>query len=340
MSIRAVVKRGLVTGRRARPARLRDLRPAAQRRALGVHRALVLSAQAAAGVRPVVSGSACSGRRAMRWNCSARASRSRCSRWRSASRSRSRRATRWPAAALPLRALILLAFLLPQAFPSLAVYINVARIFYSFARNGMHRRRGARCTPRTAWCSRSGSRRRRSPRSTAKSRTPPAAWAPSPLHAFFTVTLPLAPSGIMASAIFVFLESLDEFTGTYFVGVPEVHHPPAPAVHRQLWRATTRSPRSPPSRGGAVGRLHAGDRALPQGRRAGEGGELKGARGTLSRSRGSAALRPGGSGAARGRSTCPVDDLQQLLPGCLAVDDRHRLEHEHALEHLGRPSAE
>ena len=26
----------------------------------------------------------------------------------------------------------------------------------------------------------------------------------------------------MASAIFVFLESLDEFTGTYFVGVPDV----------------------------------------------------------------------------------------------------------------------
>jgi ABC-type Fe3+ transport system permease subunit len=29
-------------------------------------------------------------------------------------------------------------------------------------------------------------------------------------------------AGLMASAIFVFLESLDEFTGTYFVGVPDV----------------------------------------------------------------------------------------------------------------------
>ena len=78
---------------------------------------------------------------------------------------------------LPLRALILLAFLLPQAFPSLAVYINVARIFYSFGLNGtiagvvlVHTTRGL--------VSRSGSRRRRSPRSTASSRTPPAAWAP------------------------------------------------------------------------------------------------------------------------------------------------------------------
>jgi len=34
--------------------------------------------------------------------------------------------------------------------------------------------------------------------------------------------LPLAAPGLMAAAIFVFLESLDEFTGTYFVGVPDV----------------------------------------------------------------------------------------------------------------------
>ena len=44
----------------------------------------------------------------------------------------------------------------------------------------------------------------------------------SPLRTFTTITLPLAAPGIMASAIFVFLESLDEFTGTYFVGAPDV----------------------------------------------------------------------------------------------------------------------
>ena len=44
----------------------------------------------------------------------------------------------------------------------------------------------------------------------------------SALRAFLTVSLPLAAPGIMASAIFVFLESLDEFTGTFFVGVPDV----------------------------------------------------------------------------------------------------------------------
>ncbi|MFT2543150.1 ABC transporter permease, partial [Escherichia coli] len=44
----------------------------------------------------------------------------------------------------------------------------------------------------------------------------------APLRVFMTVTLPLAAPGVIASAIFVFLESLDEFTGTYFVGVPDV----------------------------------------------------------------------------------------------------------------------
>ena len=44
----------------------------------------------------------------------------------------------------------------------------------------------------------------------------------SPFATFRTVTLPLAAPGILASAIFVFLISLDEFTGTYFVGVPDV----------------------------------------------------------------------------------------------------------------------
>jgi ABC-type Fe3+ transport system permease subunit len=44
----------------------------------------------------------------------------------------------------------------------------------------------------------------------------------SPWRCWTSVTLPLALPGLIASAIFVFLESLDEFTGTYFVGVPDV----------------------------------------------------------------------------------------------------------------------
>jgi putative spermidine/putrescine transport system permease protein len=122
---------------------------------------------------------------------------------------------------LPLRALILLAFLLPQAFPSLAVYINVARIFYSFGLNGtiagvvlVHTTHGLVFAVWIATAAFAAVDRELE--DAARS------IGASPLHAFFTVTLPLAAPGIMASAIFVFLESLDEFTGTYFVGVPEV----------------------------------------------------------------------------------------------------------------------
>ena len=122
---------------------------------------------------------------------------------------------------LPLRALILLAFLLPQAFPSLAVYINIARIFYSFGLNGtiagvvlVHTTHGLVFAVWIATAAFAAVDRELE--DAARS------MGASPLHAFLTVTLPLAAPGIMASAIFVFLESLDEFTGTYFVGVPEV----------------------------------------------------------------------------------------------------------------------
>jgi putative spermidine/putrescine transport system permease protein len=55
-----------------------------------------------------------------------------------------------------------------------------------------------------------------------------------------TVTLPLAAPGIMASAMFVFLESLDEFTGTFFVGVPQVTTLPL-LLYNASMAATTRS---------------------------------------------------------------------------------------------------
>jgi ABC-type spermidine/putrescine transport system permease subunit II len=122
---------------------------------------------------------------------------------------------------LPFRALIMLAFLLPQAFPSLAVYINIARLFYTVGLNGtitgvvmVHTVHGLVfavwiTTAAFAAIDRDLELAARSVGASA-------------LRAFMNVTLPLAAPGIMASAIFVFLESLDEFTGTYFVGVPDV----------------------------------------------------------------------------------------------------------------------
>ncbi|HJS31140.1 MAG TPA: ABC transporter permease [Alphaproteobacteria bacterium] len=122
---------------------------------------------------------------------------------------------------LPWRALIMLAFLLPQAFPSLPIYINVARVFYEFGLNGtvagvvlVHTVHGL---VYAVWISTAAfAAVDRELEEAARN------IGASGLRTFFTVTLPLALPGIVASAIFVFLESLDEFTGSYFVGAPEV----------------------------------------------------------------------------------------------------------------------
>jgi len=122
---------------------------------------------------------------------------------------------------LPWRGAILLAFLLPQAIPSLAVYFNVARIFYTLGLNGtiagvvlVHTVHGLVFA---VWIAAAAFAAVDQELELAARNM-----GASALRGFLTVTLPLAAPGIMASAIFVFLESLDEFTGTYFVGVPDV----------------------------------------------------------------------------------------------------------------------
>jgi putative spermidine/putrescine transport system permease protein len=122
---------------------------------------------------------------------------------------------------LPFRTLIMIAFLLPQAFPGVAIYINVARIFYGLGLTGtiagvviVH---AAHALVYSVWIT--------SAAFAAVDRDLELAarnLGASPARTFVTVTLPLAAPGIIASAIFVFLESLDEFTGTFFVGVPQV----------------------------------------------------------------------------------------------------------------------
>jgi putative spermidine/putrescine transport system permease protein len=122
---------------------------------------------------------------------------------------------------LPWRGAILLAFLLPQAVPNLPVYVNIAQVFYQIGLNGtilgvvlVHASHGlvlAVWIASAAFASVDASLEEASRNLGA-----------SPWTCFRTVTLPLAVPGLIASAIFVFLESLDEFTGTYFVGVPDV----------------------------------------------------------------------------------------------------------------------
>ncbi|TRL36736.1 ABC transporter permease [Rhizobium straminoryzae] len=123
---------------------------------------------------------------------------------------------------LPLRSLILLAFLIPQAFPNLTVYVNVARLFYEIHLNGtiagvvlVHVSHGLVYAVwiATAAFSAIDVELEQAARSLGA----------GAMRTFRDITLPLAAPGLMASAIFVFLESLDEFTGSYFVGAPDVN---------------------------------------------------------------------------------------------------------------------
>lgn len=122
---------------------------------------------------------------------------------------------------LPLRGLILLILLIPQAFPNLPVYVNIARIFYQFGLNGtvigvvlVHVTHGL---VYAVWIATAAfSAIDRELEEAARS------MGASALRTFRDVTLPIAAPGLLASAVFVFLESLDEFTGTYFVGAPDI----------------------------------------------------------------------------------------------------------------------
>jgi len=123
---------------------------------------------------------------------------------------------------LPFRSLILLAFLIPQAFPNLTVYVNIARIFYEIGLNGtipgvvlVHVSHGLVYAVwiATAAFSAIDVELEQAARNIGA----------GAMRTFMDVTLPLAAPGLMASAIFVFLESLDEFTGSYFVGAPDVN---------------------------------------------------------------------------------------------------------------------
>lgn len=122
---------------------------------------------------------------------------------------------------LPARAFFMVLFLLPQAFPSVAIYINVARVFYNIGINGtvfavvlVHAAHGL---VYSVWIAAAAFAAVDKDLELAARNI-----GASPLKTFFSVTLPLAAPGIIASGIFVFLESLDEFTGTFFVGVPQV----------------------------------------------------------------------------------------------------------------------
>ena len=122
---------------------------------------------------------------------------------------------------IPFKAVIMLLFLMPQAFPQQPVFVNLLLTFNRIGLAGkipgvilVHL---MVCLVFAVWIS-----------SAAFKSIPPElehaarSVGASGLRTFVRITLPLAAPGLLASAVFVFLTSLDEFTGTFFIGLPFV----------------------------------------------------------------------------------------------------------------------
>jgi putative spermidine/putrescine transport system permease protein len=121
----------------------------------------------------------------------------------------------------PGRALVLLAFLMPQAFPQLPVFASATREFYRWGLAGtvtgvvlVHL---VAALVFAVWTMTAAFR-------AIAPELEEAAWnlGASTTRTFLTVALPLSIPGVVASAVLVFLYSLDEFTGTLLVGAPFV----------------------------------------------------------------------------------------------------------------------
>lgn len=122
---------------------------------------------------------------------------------------------------LPLGPAVLMLFLLPQAFPQLPVFASAAVLFYRWNLAGtvagvvlIHLVGGLvyAVWTMTAVFRAIGEDLEEAAINLGASVT----------RTFFRIALPLATPGIVASAILVFIYSLDEFTGTLLVGAPYV----------------------------------------------------------------------------------------------------------------------
>ncbi len=119
----------------------------------------------------------------------------------------------------PVKPFIMLLFMLPQAFPQLPVFVNLMTDFYRWDLVGTYT--GIILVHITIgllyalWIMVSVFQ-------SISVNLELAAYnlGCSPLRAFFEITLPQALPGIAASSILVFLNSLDEFTGSLLIGAP------------------------------------------------------------------------------------------------------------------------
>ncbi len=122
---------------------------------------------------------------------------------------------------VPLKGAVLLLFLMPQAFPQQPVFVN---LLLTFNRIGLAGKvQGVLLVHLmvslvfAVWIS-SATFKSIPPELEEAARSVGA----SGIRTFWRITLPLAAPGLLASAVFVFLTSLDEFTGTFFIGLPFV----------------------------------------------------------------------------------------------------------------------
>ncbi len=123
---------------------------------------------------------------------------------------------------IPFGTVIMFLFLMPNAFPQQPIFVNLLRIFTRIGLAGtlpgviiVHILVGMVFG---VWITSATFRAipahlEEAARSVGASKT----------RAFFRITLPLAAPGLLASAVFVFITSLDEFTGTFFIGLPFIN---------------------------------------------------------------------------------------------------------------------
>jgi ABC-type spermidine/putrescine transport system permease subunit II len=122
---------------------------------------------------------------------------------------------------IPFGAVVMFLFLMPNAFPQQPIFVNLLRVFTRWGLSGtvqgvvlVHILVGMVFG---VWITSATFRSipnylEEAARSVGANR----------LYTFFHITLPLAAPGLLASSVFVFITSLDEFTGTFFIGLPFV----------------------------------------------------------------------------------------------------------------------
>ena len=122
---------------------------------------------------------------------------------------------------LPLKVLFLLFFLMPKVFPQQPIFVNLLPIFTRWGLAGTVQ--GVIlvhilvCLLFGVWISTSAFKAIPESLEEAARSVGATAW-----RTFWQILMPLAMPGLLVSAIFVFVTSLTEFTGTFFIGLPFV----------------------------------------------------------------------------------------------------------------------